>query len=48
MITKKLYGQVMTDTKITYLKDYKASPFEITRCDLEFDIYDAKTVVTSN
>ncbi|MEA2110630.1 MAG: aminopeptidase N [Campylobacterota bacterium] len=37
----------MTDTKITYLKDYIPSAFEIIQCDLEFDIYDKKTVVTS-
>jgi aminopeptidase N len=37
----------MRDTKITYLKDYRPADFEITQCDLEFDIYDDKTVVTS-
>ncbi len=38
----------MTNTTITYLKDYKPLAFNISRCDLEFDINDDKTVVTSH
>ena len=38
----------MTDTSITYLKDYKPLDYHITQCDLEFDISDDKTVVTSH
>ncbi len=37
----------MTNTNITYLKEYTPSPFEIKQCDLEFDIYDDKTRVAS-
>ncbi|RUM62655.1 MAG: aminopeptidase N [Sulfurimonas sp.] len=37
----------MTNTTMTYLKDYEPLAFHITRCDLEFDIDDDRTLVTS-
>lgn len=37
-----------TDTpKAIYLKDYKRSPYQISHMDLDFDIYEGYTVVTS-
>ncbi len=35
----------MQEPKTIYLKDYQNAPYAIERCDLEFDIYDDKTVV---
>ena len=36
-----------TETKTTYLADYKPPPFLIEAVDLEFDIYENHTIVTS-
>ena len=35
----------MPEPKTIYLKDYRPSAFRIEECDLEFDIYEERTVV---